>query len=730
MADMHDLFASSTFATAHPLQFHAPRTNPVPEFQPVILAEAPPDVLTMPERDIEEKIAKAVAVLKWAMSHFEICYSFSGGKDSSTVLSLGLAAAAALKVEGTPIKRFLILNSDTLIENPEVVGVVRTELAHIRAWIREFDLPGTIEVTQPALLDEWAVSIIGGQTLLSTPMTNRNCTADLKSSPLTRARARLLGTNKIASGKFTVGVTGVRYAESAERASNMTKRAESATQVVQTNAKQDVFLAPIADWTTDDVMEYIGLAVNDLLPIRIYSTFVDVWRIYKDAEGECTVGRGDKPSKGCSARHGCFTCSMVAADKSMDAFLASPQYAYMAPLARFREYLNNTLFDMDKRYWIGRSIHAGHVEYAPTVYAPAYVQDLLRFALTLDRDEAQAAQVLGIQPRFQIVSLSALIAIDCVWSLHAYTAPFAALKIYHDVYVKGLRFEVPVAPKAPVRPLPKARFIPVTNWDEDSTDAFTGLRDCLQEMAEAPCSQTRNVKSKGQLRVVMNAQFSEMFSVDEESIALLMDFELDRLVQSHQDSLDHPQSLVQVGAAFKFYLRFGTVSVAKGYLGLADAMLRRSSWRARNGLAGFNFTHERAQALSLEVPMTPTEPTPEELRAQAANLAMHARQAWRSEVRGRRISFRALYAAWSPEVSWREAIQRQGLKGWRLPGHCLYTEDKAYSASTRKGWAICHLVKLGDLVQFIKAHPEVAAKVKRHRQARQEKGAQLSLFVA
>jgi len=730
MHTQSDLLAD-TFTKVHPVQFVRKPTEEERGFQPVVLAEAPPEIVSMPEGDIEAKIAKVLAVLKWAMNRFEICYSYSGGKDSSTVLSLGLAAAASLRAEGKEVKRFLVLNSDTLVENPEVLGVVKRELYCIQDWIDRHQLPGHIEVTHPSILSQWSVSIIGGKTLISTPVTNRNCTTDLKSTPLGRVRSQFFGQNKVAQGKFTVGVTGVRFSESAERASNMNKRAESSTQVVQTNAKQDVFLAPIAEWSTDDVMEYIGLAVNDLLPIEVYSDFKDVWRIYKDAEGECSVGRGDKPSKGCGARHGCYVCSMVSSDKSMDAFLVQDQYSYMAPLASFREYLNNTLFDLSKRTWVGRTIVDGHVAFAPDAYSPEYVQDLLRYALTIDRDEQLAAASKGIAPRFQIVSPQALVAIDAVWSLQAYTLPFAALAIYHDVYVKGLRYEVPSVPKAPKPAMPATRYIPVTDWDETAPDAFTGLRNPLLEMWEGPCTATREIVSKGHLRVVMDTQVDDMFTVHEESVAMILGFELERLVERHQQAAartkEHGFGLV--GEGYKFYVQFGAISLAKSQVGTVDGILRRSSWREQMGLAGYNYDHEAALAMSLEKPLPRAEVSPEELRQAEQADQLHRRLARRADVRGRRIGLAELYRQWSPAVAWRSLL-RQGLDGSLLPAHCLHKKDKAYDASRRKGWAIHHFVRLGSLVEFLKANPDIAELVKAHRAPKRRKGTQLDLFAA
>lgn len=721
-----DLLSSQTFADVHPITFFSRKKS---EFQPVVLAEAPADILAMPEGELEEKIAKAMAVMKWAMQRWEICYSYSGGKDSSTVLSMALAAAAQLKAEGREVKRFLVLNSDTKVENPEVKGVATLELERVRDWITRHELPGTVEVTLPNVLAEWAVHIIGGQTLISTPVTNRNCTTDLKTVPLNRARIRFFGPNKVAQGKFSVGMTGVRYGESAERAANMAKRAESPTQLVQTNVDQDVYLAPIANWSTDDVMEYIGLAVNDLLPLDIYTDMKDVWRIYKDAAGECTVGRVDnKPSAGCGARHGCYVCNMVGEDRSMEAFLMQEQYAYMEPLSRFREYLSNTLFDLSKRAWMGRSIVDGYIQFAPGSYAPAYTQDLLRFALTIDRDEQLMAAELGIEPRFQIVGPEALIAIDAIWSLHGFARPYHALAIYHDVYEKGLSFAIPNVPKAEKCPMPAPRYIPVKDWDETAMDDYTGLRSSLLEMHEGECTATRELKGKNGTRTVMNVGTANLFEVHAESVAMILGFELERLVQRYHDSA-RAGGVPLTGESYKFYLLYGAISLAKTQVGEADRILRRSSWRERHGLAGYNFDLERALAMSVESPLPRVEPSREEVLVQREKEAAAARAVARDAVRRRTLTLDELHRQWSPDVPWRQ-LMRQGLSSSKLLSHCLHKKNPVYSNRRLKGWAIHHFVRLGTLVEFLKANPDIAEKVKAHRSTSRRKGKQLMLFAA
>jgi DNA sulfur modification protein DndC len=727
-----DLLTSMTHTNVVPLVFR-PRPKDE-EFQPVILAAAPDEVLAMPERTLHEKVLKAVAVMMWAMERFEICFSYSGGKDSSTVLSIGLAAAAQLMAQGKTVKRFLVLNSNTQVENPEVLGVVQSELAHVGAWIAKHGLPGHLAITEPYILSQWAVTIIGGKTLISTPVTNRNCTTDLKSVPLGRIRTQFFGHNKVAQGKFTVGVTGVRFSESVERAGNMMKRAESPVQVVQTNADQDVFLAPIATWSTDEVMEFIGLAVNrdvlpedERLPIDTYSDLTEVWRIYKDAEGECSVGRGDQPSKGCGARHGCYVCSMVTTDKSMDALLLQDQYSYMQPLASFREYINNTVFDFSKRTWIGRTIKDGHIAFGPDAYSPEYVQDLLRYALTIDRDEQREAARLGISPRFQIVSLRALVAIDALWSLQAYTLPYAALAIFHDVYVKGMRFDVPTVPMAPKVPVPATRYIPVHDWDEDARDAFTGLRSPLLELVG---TSGREIHAKGEPRLVMNTHTGSMFEVEQESIDMLMLFELDRLVARHHEAARTKGRPVfsLAGEAYKFYAQYGTISLAKSQVGEVDSILRRSNWRERHGLAGYNYDKEKAFGMSLDKPL-PVEARKRPYQPTAAEIRDEERHHRRLTVRGRRIPLEALFREWAPDVAWHRA-GKLGLKLYRLPANCLQKDKKQYSSCRRKGWALHHCVHQGELVQFLRDNPDIARRVVAHRSPGSRPGKQLGLFAA
>lgn len=243
-------------------------------FVPRVIAQAPAHVVAMPEGSEVEKIAKAKAVLKWLMSTYHTAYSTSWAKDSSCVMGLAMFEATELQAEGIPVKSFAVLTANTMVENPSVLAVAKKEMAKLQRWFDARNLPGTIHIARPNLASQFAVAIIGGRALPSTPQTQRDCTTSWKSLPLTRLRKAVLGTNDLVNGKFVVSVTGVRKSESVLRAANMAARQESPDSIIQINADGNVALAPIANWSWDEVFNYLGMAKNGLE--ETYSDFADV----------------------------------------------------------------------------------------------------------------------------------------------------------------------------------------------------------------------------------------------------------------------------------------------------------------------------------------------------------------------------------------------------------------------------------------------------------------------
>ena len=679
-------------------------------FSPVVLEEAPAEILALPDRELEEKIAKAKAVLKWAMTRFKTAFSTSFGKDSSCTLGLALSVAAELVEKGKSVKPFVVLTADTRVENPSVHALAQREMAKVQAWIERFNLPGTTHVAYPNLASQFAVAVIGGRALPSIASGKRDCTTDWKSLPLARVRKAVLGKNNIPAGKFVVSVTGVRKSESAQRSANVTRRKESDVAIVQTNVDGNVALAPILGWSWDDVFGYLGLCANGLE--TTYSSMRDVIDTYREAIGECVLASDDdedvKASKPCTARFGCWNCLQVQDDLSMDQMVQEPQHAYMKPLARVRTFLKNTFYDLSRRTYVGRTIDEnGYIRFAVDGYSPAMLQELLKYALTIDIEEREAAARLGVAPRFQIISLEALLAISSAWSLQGFALPFSALKIYSDIE-KGARYPVPDVPEFPKVPIPPARYIKVgKGWNAGVAWQYTGLRDVMIDaFGGEGCIGHRQIVTKGESRTIMDVNTGPEFSIDPEGAALFMMFEMERYVEEwHGRRARRPIAFEGhhvAGIEYRTYVSYGLLAVAKGQEARVDEILRRTAWRERLGLAGYQYKHDEALAMSVEASV-PEVPSQEEVEADRRAVIAQTRRAKRDALHQKRINLQQLYAEWAPDVPWRQMAKSGQLEMVALPRN-------------RKGRLVLrHLITPYRLAEFLSDNPFVVARVRAHR---------------
>lgn len=369
----------------------------------------------------------------------------------------------------------------------------------------------------------------------------------------------------------------------------MTARGESDT--TPRPGKDCDLLSPIANWSTDDVFEYLGMAAVSKTG---YSDFQRTLEIYADAGGsscavvaELNAGKL-KQGKACGARFGCWSCTATE-DKSMANLLASDErYGYMRGLNRLQRFLMATRYDWTRRQWFSRSItEDGYVGIGPDAYSPKMLEALLRYCLTLDIEEQEAAFAAGlVEPRFQIINLQTLIAIDAQWDAYGYHKPFHALAIFRDVYLAGKRYPVPEVETFPRTPEPPKRWLHVgENWDQDIEWAYTGLQDPLLETFGGPGCRGVTTLSNG--RKVIDVETAPSFTVDIESAYMVLEFELDRLIREYHDN---PVSAY--GAGFRFYVTYGTLALSSGNRADMDMTLRRTAYKARQGLAGPDYDRE------------------------------------------------------------------------------------------------------------------------------------------
>lgn len=145
---------------------------------------------------------------------------YSGGKDSTVVLTLVWKALTAIKdtLGGCALTRSVfVVNNDTLVENPIISDYVVEVLDVIKRAAIEQKLPITVQVTTPKLEDSFWISFLGK----GYPVPNnqfRWCTDRLKIKPTTQ-----FILDKVDAMGEAIVLIGTRLSESATRAKSIRK---------------------------------------------------------------------------------------------------------------------------------------------------------------------------------------------------------------------------------------------------------------------------------------------------------------------------------------------------------------------------------------------------------------------------------------------------------------------------------------------------------------------------
>lgn len=430
-----------------------------------------------------------------------IAFGYSGGKDSGVTLTLGLDVIASYKKRGGTVPKFVVLHGNTKVEMPEVHKLALDELDKVSQFLVDNDLveEGSIHIAEPNITADYLVGIIGGRAIGIMPDNGHaKCSDDLKIQPMTTLKNKVFKTLVKETGARVVTLIGTRTDESVSRGKAMSERGESNIAPVQDKNGYWV-LSPISDFTLEDIFLIFDEAKTGRL--NAYSDLQSTLALYGDAAepGSCSLaafaGTDTKSTcggDGTQARFGCFLCLRVSRDSSLENISTSaPKYAYLAPLNVFRNYIQDAHYIPSKRNWLSRTVHNdGTVHIAPNSYSPMHVEDLLRFALTIDMNEQAAAEKDGVAPRFQLITQERLIAIENQWMRYSYHHGFEACRIWLDVVNNGSRYEIPQLDVTHTK-LPNVQSVKVPFADSEYGDAFSGYRDLAMATAD-----TENVSSK------------------------------------------------------------------------------------------------------------------------------------------------------------------------------------------------------------------------------------------
>lgn len=262
---------------------------------------------------------------------------YSGGKDSSCVLQLVWYALKELPVEKLD-KKIYVITSDTLVEAPAVINQLDTTLKQIAEAAEKDGLPIEVHKVTPAIKDTFWVNMIGRG--IPAPYTNfRWCTDRMKIAPTTT-----FIKEKIAKFGEVMILLGSRRTESSSRGQVMANRRDKESYISWHNdiANALVF-TPIEDWHSNDVWEYL-MAVPSPWAGRNDA----IVTMYRNAQaGECPLVI-DKSTPSCGGgRFGCWTCTVVQKDRSMEAMIDNGE-DWLRPLLEMRDWLTDTQIPENK----------------------------------------------------------------------------------------------------------------------------------------------------------------------------------------------------------------------------------------------------------------------------------------------------------------------------------------------------------------------------------------------
>ena len=267
---------------------------------------------------------------------------YSGGKDSTLLVQLVFEMLLDL-APGDRIRPVHILCNDTLVESPILMTYIDKMLGRLQNAADTLNLPIVVVKTKPDPDQTFWVNLIGRGYPAPTRMF-RWCTDRMKIAPTSNyIRTKISETGEV------VLLLGVRRAESANRAVSMNRHPNVAGSRLNPHddMKGCMVFRPIIDMTTDDVW----LILLQRTP-PWGGSHRELVTLYRNAQGgECplVIDKSQAPSCGTSSsRFGCWTCTVVEKDRSMEGFIDSG-HENMEPLMEFRDWLAKFRNERSKR---------------------------------------------------------------------------------------------------------------------------------------------------------------------------------------------------------------------------------------------------------------------------------------------------------------------------------------------------------------------------------------------
>lgn len=305
---------------------------------------------------------------------------FSGGKDSTLVTHL--VFEHLLDIPRSERTRDVhIVANDTLVESPLVVSHLREVTSDIREAAEAFGLPVTVTITSPEPDKSFWVNLIGR----GYPPPNRTfrwCTDRMKIQPT----SKYIREQASATGQVIL-LLGVRRTESATRASTVARYDNGERLNRHNDLIECMVFRPIVEMSTKEVWEV--LALSDPPWGGSHARLI---KLYSDATGgECPVMTQKNEVAACgtsSSRFGCWTCTVVDKDRSLEGFVESG-FAEFGPLLDFRDWIASIRNDPSRRMArrrTGQVTITNEGVFVPGPFTPAARREILNRLLKLQAE--------------------------------------------------------------------------------------------------------------------------------------------------------------------------------------------------------------------------------------------------------------------------------------------------------------------------------------------------------
>lgn len=347
---------------------------------------------------------------------------YSGGKDSSLLVTLVVETVSRL-AEYERTKKIFIVTSDTGVENPIVKQYMHTSSAKINEFSRNNNANIKADIIYPDISQSFWSLVIGLGYPTPEPPGFRWCTERLKILPMNRYT-----NNVIENYGEVVLLLGVRKAESMTRRRSISSREiEGKLLIPHSDIAKAYVYNPLTEIPNELVWEYL------LKDDGVSSWGVDMKYLFSLYQGEnlgeeqSVIGQIDKdkiPVTG-NSRFGCWCCTIVKEDKSLQRFIDNGSVE-LIPLREFRNWLvsirQNPEFRDNKRR-NGKVYQKSNGEYGFGPFKLSARQEILRRLLTLQRDTG-----------FELITNDELKTIDTLWDMEGDLSRRKLVDIYYDVF--------------------------------------------------------------------------------------------------------------------------------------------------------------------------------------------------------------------------------------------------------------------------------------------------------